>query len=332
MTNKKRALITGIFGQDGSYLTELLLSKGYEVGGLVRAEDRPPKELFSLYEKTALFHGNVLDRDSIVRAVTAFAPNEVYNLASPSSIGESLEYPVVTSDAIALGPVRILEVLRAHKPDARFFQASSQEIFGDTNESPQDEETVCRPRNPYGAAKLYAHTMVDVFRKQFGMYAVSGILYNHESPRRGDGFVTKKIAEAAVKIKHGLESELSLGDLSATRDWGYAGDYVEAMRRMLQREKPEDFLIATGVSHTVQDFVEAAFGCVALDWKKYVRVDPTLIRRPDLVCLVGNTTKARAELDWKPRISFHELVAMMVGAEVTRVQNLKQPAMHYQKV
>lgn len=321
MMEKRRALITGIFGQDGSYLTELLLSKGYAVFGLVRSEDRIPSNLQNIYEGVTLYEGDICDYASISRAVRLSVPDEVYNLASPSSVVTSLEHPAMTSMATALGPVRVLEALRDLKSTARFFQASSQEIFGDTNESPQHETTLCRPRNPYGVAKLFAHNMVDVFRKQFGMYAVSGILYNHESPRRGTGFVTRKITSAAARIKNGSTEKLVLGDLGAKRDWGYAPEYVEAMWLMLGQDAPEDFVVASGIPHSVAEFVEAAFSSLELDWREHVTTDERFKRRGDEVLVLGNPSKAKEKLEWKPRVTFSNLVQIMVDADVRATQS-----------
>ncbi len=321
MTETKRALITGIFGQDGSYLTELLLSKGYSVFGLVRPEDRVPSDLQSIYGRVKLYEGDICDYASIARAVRDAEPDEVYNLASPSSVVTSLEHPVMTSNATALGPVRILEAIRDAKLPAKFFQASSQEIFGDTNIVPQNENALCCPRNPYGVAKLYAHNMVRVFRKQFDMFAVSGILYNHESPRRGPGFVTRKITSAVAQIKNGSKEKLILGDLSARRDWGYAPEYVEAMWLMLQQEVPEDFVVATGVAHTVEEFVDQAFSFVGMDWRQYVAVDERFKRRPDEVQILGDPTKAAEKLIWKPKVNFTSLVQIMVAEDMRIVQS-----------
>lgn len=321
MSMTKQALITGIFGQDGSYLTELLLSKGYDVFGFARDEDMQPKGFAHIYADVTMFRGDMGDQESIECAICASMPDEVYNLAAPSSVMTSLEQPVMTSEATALGPVRFLEALRKYRPEARFFQASSSEIFGDTNISPQNEMTACVPRNPYGAAKLFAHHMVSVFRKQFGVYAVSGILYNHESPRRGEVFVTKKITSAVAQIKHGRKEKLVLGDLQARRDWGYAPEYVEAMWRMLQQDEPGDFVIATGVAHSVEEFVKAAFSYVNLDWHEYVKVDELFARRSDTVLLVGDASKARTKLLWKPKIPFTDLVHMMVEEELRMISD-----------
>jgi len=320
MKKRKRALITGIFGQDGSYLAELLLAKGYEVFGFVRNSDAVPKGLEHIFVGVTLLQGDMRDQESIEQAVRLCMPDEVYNLASPSSVGISLEHPVMTSDATALGSARFLEALRKYKGDARFFQASSAEMFGDTNVSPQNEETPCLPRNPYGAAKLYAHHLVSVFRKQFGMYAVSGILYNHESPRRSLEFVTRKITSSAARIRHGSEEKLVLGDLEARRDWGYAPEYVLAMWRMLQQETPEDYVIATGIPHSVEEFVEAAFSHVGLNWRKHVQIDDRFKRRTDAVQFLGDSSKAKEKLDWKPQVTFINLVQIMVEADIHTAQ------------
>lgn len=316
MTNAKRALITGIFGQDGSYLTELLLSKGYEVFGFVRKADVVPKGLEHTYARITMIRGDMGDQESIDRAIAVSRPDEVYNFASQSSVIKFLEHPTSMSDIAALGPMRVLESLRKHTPDARFFQASTYEIFGDTDRSPQNEEVLRCPRNLYGAAKLYAHSLVDVYRKQFGMFAVAGILYNHESPRRGEGFVTKKIARGVARIKQGLQERLVLGDLDARRDFGYAPEYVDAMWRMLQQGEPEDFVIATGTAHAVRDFVEEAFLRVGLDWREHVMLDERFMRRPDTALLVGDASKARTKLLWESKMSFAQLVHGMVDAEM----------------
>ncbi|TSC61736.1 MAG: GDPmannose 4,6-dehydratase [Parcubacteria group bacterium Gr01-1014_48] len=321
MTRNKRALITGIYGQDGSYLTELLLSKGYDVFGLVRPEDRIPHELKNIYERVTLYEGDVCDYASIACALRLSIPDEVYNLASPSSVVTSLDHPAMTSNATALGPARIMEALRDLKLSSRFFQASSQEIFGDTNVSPQNEATLCRPRNPYGVGKLFAHNMVDVFRKQFGMYAVSGILYNHESPRRAPGFVTRKITSAVARIKNGSEEKLILGDLRAQRDWGYAPEYVEAMWLMLQQDAPEDYVVATGAPHSVEEFVGAAFSHIDLDWREHVKIDDGLKRRADKVQILGDSSKAKEKLHWEPRVTFSNLVQIMVDADMHVAQS-----------
>ena len=323
MIEKKRALITGIFGQDGSYLMELLLSKGYEVFGLVRPEDRVNPDFQYAYEQVKLYGGDICEYASIARAVRSAVPDEVYNLASPSSVVTSLEHPAMTSNATALGPVHILEALRDAKSNAHFFQASSAEIFGDTNISPQSESALCRPRNPYGAAKLYAHNMVHVFRKQFDMYAVSGILYNHESPRRGPGFVTRKITNGVAKIKNGSEEKLILGDMGAQRDWGYAPEYVEVMWRMLQQDTPEDYVIATGISHSVEEFVDTAFSYVGLDWREHVKIDDRFKRHPDKVRILGDSRKAKEKLHWEPNVSFSNLVQIMVEADMRSVRSLQ---------
>jgi GDPmannose 4,6-dehydratase len=316
----KSALITGINGQDGSYLAEHLLEHGYRVYGLVRRTSiRNLERVSHLLEQIELLNGDLLDQNSLINAVAEAKPDEVYNLAAQSFVPASFSQPVLTGEFTALGVTRMLEAIRIVDPKIRFYQASSSEMFGKVQSVPQDEETKFHPRSPYGVAKLYGHWITVNFRESYGMYAVSGILFNHESPRRGSEFVTRKITLAAARIATGRQRELRLGNLEARRDWGFTGDYVEAMRLMLQHDEPKDYVIGTGETHTVQEFVEAAFAHVGLDWQKYVVIDPKLVRPAEVDLLISNPRRAREELGWTPRVSFHELVRMMVEADVAAV-------------
>jgi GDPmannose 4,6-dehydratase len=316
----KSALITGINGQDGSYLAEHLLDHGYTVYGLVRRTSiRNLERVSHLLERIELLNGDLLDQNSLINAVAAAKPDEVYNLAAQSFVPASFSQPVLTGEFTALGVTRMLEAIRIVDPKIRFYQASSSEMFGKVQSVPQDEETKFHPRSPYGVAKLYGHWITVNFRESYGMYAVSGILFNHESPRRGSEFVTRKITLAAARIAAGRQKELRLGNLEARRDWGFTGDYVEAMRLMLQQAEPKDYVIGTGKTHTVQEFVEAAFGHVGLEWQKYVVIDPKLVRPAEVDLLISNPRRAREELGWTPRVSFPELVRMMVEADVAAV-------------
>ncbi|HEX9147918.1 MAG TPA: GDP-mannose 4,6-dehydratase [Thermoanaerobaculia bacterium] len=313
----KSALITGINGQDGSYLAEHLLAHGYRVCGLVRRTSiRNLERVSHLLEQLELLNGDLLDQNSLINAVAAAQPDEVYNLAAQSFVPASFSQPVLTGEFTALGVTRMLEAIRIVNPRIRFYQASSSEMFGKVHSVPQDEETKFHPRSPYGVAKLYGHWITVNFRESYGMFAVSGILFNHESPRRGTEFVTRKITLAAARIAAGKQKELKLGNLEAQRDWGFTGDFVEAMRLMLEQPEPRDYVIGTGETHTVQEFVEAAFGRVGLDWHKYVVIDPKLVRPAEVDLLISNPRRAMEELGWKPRVSFHELVRMMVDADV----------------
>lgn len=317
----KRALITGITGQDGSYLAEFLLSKGYEVHGMVRRSSEEKFDRIShLHGQIALHQGDLLDQFSIAALLRTIKPQEVYNLAAQSFVPTSWNQPVLTGEFTALGVTKMLEALRHTTPDARFYQASSSEMFGKVVETPQSENTPFYPRSPYGVAKAYGHFITVNYRESFKLFAVSGILFNHESPRRGLEFVTRKVTHAAAAIKLGLQASVSLGNLDAKRDWGYAGDYVEAMWRMLQQESPEDYVIATGETHSVRELVEVAFGHVGLDWNKYVAIDPALVRPAEVDLLVGNPSKAHQKLGWEPRVSFHQLIRMMVDADLDRLQ------------
>jgi GDPmannose 4,6-dehydratase len=323
-----RALITGIGGQDGSLLAELLLDQDYEVFGVVRrAASEPYPNLAAVRGRVALFQADLLDQLSLVKTLRDVRPHEVYNLASPSFVPMSWEQPVVTAQFAAVGVTSLLEAVRLVDPGIRFYQATSSEIFGDPVEAPQSEETPVAPVTPYGVAKAYAHLIVRSYRRRYRLHASSGILYNHESSRRPLDFVPRKVARAAAAISLGLESELALGDLGARRDWGYAGDYVRAMWLMLQQDEPEDYVVATGLTHSVRDLVETAFRHVGLDWRDHVRTDPALERgRAELHNLVGNASKARAQLGWSPTLDFEQLVHALVDADVERLRGERAPA------
>jgi GDPmannose 4,6-dehydratase len=315
-----RALITGIGGQDGSYLAELLLGKGYEVFGVVRAAGSFPN-LAAVRERVELIEADLLDRDSLVRALERTEPTEVYNLAAPSFVPQSWERPVETAEFAAVGATSMLEALRAAAPDARFYQASSSEIFGHPRERPQHEQTPLSPLTPYGVAKAYAHWIVGSYRERYGLHVSSGILYNHESPRRPLEFVTRKITHAAAAISLGLQDVVELGDLSACRDWGFAGDYVRAMWLMLQQDEPGDYVIATGQLHSVRDVVERAFARVGLDPEPHVRVSESLRRgKAELYDLVGDPAKAERTLGWRREVEFDALIDMLVDADVAALQ------------
>jgi GDPmannose 4,6-dehydratase len=312
----KKALITGITGQDGSYLAELLLGKGYEVYGMVR---RSSTENFGRIEhirdKIKLLQADLLDQFSIISAVKESNPDEIYNLAAQSFVPTSWDQPVLTGEFTALGVTRILESIRHVNREIRFYQASSSEMFGKVMEVPQKETTPFYPRSPYGVAKVYGHYITVNYRESYNIFASSGILFNHESPRRGLEFVTRKVTYNAVKIKLGLADSISLGNLDAKRDWGFAGDYVEAMWLMLQQEKPDNYVVATGETHTVEELVRAAFDYLNLDWKKHVKIDPRFIRPAEVELLIGDSGKAKKELGWSPKYSFEGLVKMMVDAD-----------------
>jgi len=318
----KRALITGITGQDGSYLAEFLLSKGYEVYGMVRrASTENFERIEHIRHKIFLSQADLLDQLSLIELIKETRPDEVYNLASQSFVPTSWNQPTLTGEFTALGVTKMLEAIKLVDPQIRFYQASSSEMFGNTPESPQNERTPFYPRSPYGVAKVYGHFITVNYRESYAMFCVSGILFNHESPRRGKEFVTRKITDAVARIKLKQADTLRLGNLEAKRDWGFAGDYVRAMWMMLQQPEPEDFVIATGQSHSVLEFVELAFKCAGLDWRKYVVVDKKLIRPADVNHLRGDAGKAKKTLGWKPEVSFKELVEMMVEADVERVRN-----------
>jgi GDPmannose 4,6-dehydratase len=313
----RRALITGIGGQDGSYLAELLLSKGYEVHGMVRRGSPGSLDRIAHIARDVSIHAADLhDTDSLRRAIRESRPDEVYNLAGTSFVGSSWLDPVTTADLTATGVIRILDALCGEAPDARFYQASSSEIFGIPARVPQTERTPVTPRTPYGVAKSYGHLITVTYRETYDLFACAGILYNHESPRRGTEFVTRKITHGAASIKHGLAGELRLGNLDARRDWGYAEDYVEAMWLMLQQDRPEDFVIATGVLHSVRDFADAAFERAGLDPAEYVVQDESFMRPAEMHDLVGDFSKAREKLGWEPRTSFDELVQLMVDHDL----------------
>jgi GDPmannose 4,6-dehydratase len=313
----RRALITGISGQDGSYLAELLLAKGYEVYGVVRGSPLGRyANLEAIHERVTLLQGDLLDQMTLLDAITKAAPDELYHLAATSFVPASWRQPVMTAQFTAVGVTSMLEAIRITNPQMRVYQASTSEIFGATTESPQSEQTPFRPHNPYGVAKLYGHLMVASYRERYGMHASSGILFNHESPRRPAEFVTRKVTRAAAAIKLGLADELRLGDLEATRDWSYAGDVVEAMWLMLQQEQGDDYVIASGVSRTVGDLVRTAFACVGVDPEPYVVVDPAFVRPPDPVPLLGDPAKAREQLGWTPKTSFEDMIGLMVEADL----------------
>ena len=312
-----RALITGISGQDGSYLAELLLDKGYEVHGLVHGStDRRFEHLEPFVDRLSLHPGDLLDESSLVNVLRVSEPDEVYNLAAMSSVAESWRLAVATAEYTAVGVTRLLEGIREVCPEARFYQASSSEMFGRALQTPQSEATPFYPRSPYGVAKAYGHFITVNYRESFGLHASSGILFNHESPRRGRSFVTRRISEGVARIKLGLADELVLGNLDVRRDWGYAKEYVEAMWLMLQRDQPDDFVIGTGVSHSVGDFVDAAFACIGLKREDHVRIDPDLARPADIEEVVADPSKARRELGWEAKVAFEELVELMVRADL----------------
>lgn len=316
----KKALITGITGQDGSYLTELLLAKEYEVYGMVpRFATDPYENIQHLLPKIKILTGDLDDSSSLVRIMQTIQPDEVYNLGAQTFVKASWEIPELTADITGVGVVRLLEAIRNCCPTARFYQASSSEMFGKVVETPQTETTPFYPRSPYGVAKVYGHWITVNYRESYNLFACSGILFNHESPRRGREFVTRKIAEGAARIKAGLEKELRMGNMDAQRDWGFAGDYVEAMWLMLQQDKPDDFVVGTGETHSVKEFAQLAFDHVGLDWEKYVVQDEEFMRPAEVDRLQSNPAKARQILGWKPKTSFPELVKMMVEAEVARV-------------
>jgi GDPmannose 4,6-dehydratase len=316
-----RALITGISGQDGSYLAELLLEKGYDVWGLVRRSPTEPfPNLENVADRVKLIQGDMLDQMTLLDALTQSRPHELYNLAATSFVPASWRQPVMTAQFTAVGVTSMLEAIRIVDPRIRVYQASSSEIFGATSESPQNETTPFRPHNPYAVAKLYGHLMVASYRERYDMHASSGILYNHESPRRPPEFVTRKVTRTAAAIKLGRASELRLGDLDATRDWGHSRDFAEAMWLMLQQRSGDDYVVCTGVSRTVRDLAQTAFTVVGLDWEQYVVVDPAFVRPPDPVPLLGDPAKAKRQLGWEPRTSFEDMIAEMVEADVRALE------------
>ena len=331
MRTAKKALITGITGQDGSYLAELLLAKGYEVHGLVRRSSTfNTRRIDHLYVdpheaggRFFLHYGDLSDSGQLSHLIYNIQPEEIYHLAAQSHVRVSFDMPEYTGDITGLGVTRLLETIRRSGIKTRFYQASSSELFGSTP-PPQNEETPMRPRSPYAAAKLYAYWMVRNYREAYGLYAVNGILFNHESPRRGETFVTRKITRAVARIKLGLQDKLYLGNLSARRDWGYAPDYVEAMWLMLQQEAPDDYVLATGETHSVREFLEAAFAHLDLDWRQYVEIDPRYFRPTEVDALLGDAGKARRLLGWQPKVSFAELVRLMVDADLQALMEVRQ--------
>ena len=326
----KRAIITGITGQDGSYLAELLLEQGYDVTGVVRRASAPNLwRIEHLLDRITLRPADLLDQLSIIRLIQDVKPHEFYNLAAMSFVPASWDQPLLTGEYNSMGVTRVLEAIRQVDPGIRIYQASSSEMYGRVREVPQTELTPFYPRSPYGVSKVFGHYITVNYRESYGMFAVSGILFNHESPRRGIEFVTRKVTDGVARIKLGMEDHLPLGNLDACRDWGYAGDYVRAMWLMLQQDKADDYVIATGVSHSVQQLVEVAFGHAGLDWQKYVRTDPALLRPAEVDHLIGDASKAKRVLSWKPSVSFEQLIAMMVDADVAALSNPPKPAAHW---
>ncbi len=316
----KRALITGVSGQDGSYLAELLLSKGYEVWGIVRRLSAENYERIEhIRDQITLVQGDLLDQSSLAAALTESEPDEVYNLAAQSFVPTSWTQPVLTAEFTSVGVTRLLEAIRQVNPRVRFYQASSSEMYGKVREVPQGEDTPFYPRSPYGVAKVYGHFITVNYRESYDMHCTSGILFNHESPRRGLEFVTRKVSNGVARIKLGLQTELAMGNLEAQRDWGFAGDYVEAMWLMLQQDEPDDYVIATGETHTVERLVELAFAHVGLDWHDYVTLDQRFVRPAEVDLLIGDRTKAEAKLGWVPTVGFEQLVQMMVESDLERL-------------
>ncbi len=317
----RRALITGITGQDGSYLAEFLLEQGYEVFGLLRRSSSPHLDRIEhLRESIRFLGGDLLDQSSLVRVLQESRPREVYNLAAQSFVPTSFDEPVHTAEVNAVGVMRLLEAMRQVAPQARMYQASTSEMFGKVRASPQDERTPFHPRSPYGVAKVYAHWATVNHREAFGLFTCSGILFNHESPRRGEEFVTQKVARAVARIERGLQSVVVLGNLESRRDWGHAADYVQAMWAMLQADEPDDYVIATGTTRTVGELCEVAFACVGRDWREHVRSDPSLIRPAEVELLVGDPSKARQALGWEPKIDFETLIGEMVEAQLAAIR------------
>ena len=313
----KKALITGITGQDGSYLAEFLLAKGYDVYGMVRRSSTVNYERIQhIQDRLKLIQGDLLDQNSLIEALRFSEPDEVYNLGAQSFVPTSWNQPVLTGEFTSLGVTRVLEAIRTVNPKIRFYQASSSEMFGKIQESPQNEKTPFYPRSPYGVAKVYGHWITVNYRESYGMFCCSGILFNHESPRRGLEFVSRKVTNGVAKIKLGLQKELRMGNLDARRDWGFAGDYVEAMWLMLQQKEPEDYVIATGISHSVKDLINIAFDHVGLEWEDYTTSDPKFFRPAEVDYLLGDPRKANARLGWQPRVTFDELIRMMVDYDL----------------
>ena len=322
MATKKRALITGITGQDGSYLAELLLDKGYDVSGVMRRLSAPNVwRIQHLLERVTLVQGDLLDQLSLIKAVEQSQPDEFYNLGAMSFVPASWDQPMLTGEYNAQGVTRALEAVRSVNPKIRFYQASSSEMYGRVREVPQTETTPFYPRSPYGVSKAFGHYITVNYRESYDLFACSGILFNHESPRRGIEFVTRKVTDGVARIKLGLTDKLMLGNRDACRDWGFAGDYVRAMWLMLQQDAPDDYVVATGVAHSVQDLVEAAFAHVGLDWQKHVGVDPRYLRPAEVDHLIGDPSKARTRLGWEPTVNFAGLVRMMVDADLARLKS-----------
>jgi GDPmannose 4,6-dehydratase len=320
----KKALITGITGQDGSYLAEFLLEKGYRVAGIVRRSSTESFERIDhIKNKVELKQADLLDQLSIIDAIKEFEPDEIYNLAAQSFVPTSWNQPILTAEFTALGVTRMLEAIRHINKNIKFYQASSSEMFGKVQQIPQNEKTPFYPRSPYGVSKVYAHWITVNYRESYNIFACSGILFNHESPRRGREFVTRKVTEGAAKIKLGLSKELRLGNFEAKRDWGYAKDYVRAMWLMLQQKEPSDYVIATGKEHSVKKLVEIAFGHLGLKWEDYVVIDPALLRPAEVDHLVGDYSKAKKELGWEPQVNFEKLIEMMVEADMDKLKNSK---------
>lgn len=321
-----KALITGVTGQDGSYLADFLLEKGYEVYGMVRRSSTENFERIShIRDKINFVQADLTDQGSIIKIIDGIRPNEIYNLAAMSFVQTSWDQPVLTGDVTALGVTRMLEAIMIVDKKIRFYQASSSEMFGKVIEVPQTEATPFYPRSPYGVAKVYGHWITVNYRESYDLFACSGILFNHESPRRGLEFVTRKITHGAAKIKLGLASEIRMGNLDARRDWGYAKDYVEAMWLMMQQEKPDNFVISSDETHSVKELVETAFGHLDLDWEEYIKIDPRFVRPAEVDLLLGNSQNARTELDWTPTVSFHELIRLMVDADMELLKNRNNP-------
>lgn len=317
---KKVALITGVTGQDGSYLAEFLLEQGYKVYGMVRRASVDKFERIAhIMDKIQLIQGDLLDQYSLISALKESQPTEVYNLAAQSFVPTSWAQPVLTSEFTAIGVTRMLESIRLVNKDIRFYQASSSEMYGKVRETPQTEDTPFYPRSPYGVAKVYGHYITVNYRESYDLFATSGILFNHESPRRGLEFVTRKVTDGVARIKLGLSNELRLGNLDARRDWGFAGDYVRAMWLMLQQDTPDDYVISTGETRSVRELVQTAFNCVNLDWQQYVKIDKAFLRPAEVDLLVGDCTKAKTKLGWEPSVSFEQLVSMMVEADLKRL-------------
>ena len=327
----KKALITGITGQDGSYLSEFLLNKGYEVHGLIRRSSTfNTEKIDNIYtdphdpkSKLFLHYGDITDSGQLTHLIYNIQPDEIYHLGAQSHVRVSFDMPEFTGDVTGIGTTRMLEAIRRSGIKTRFYQASASEMFGDSP-PPQNEETPFRPRSPYGAAKVYAYWMVRNFREGYGMFAVNGILFNHESPRRGETFVTRKITRALARVKFGLQDKLFLGNLEAKRDWGYAPDFVEAMWLMLQREEPDDYVIATGEAHSVKEFLQEAFRYAGMDWKKYVEIDKRYLRPLEVELLQGDSSKAKRDLNWGPKVRFKDLVKIMVDADMKNLEEMKQ--------